>query len=246
MMRSTYTRGLVWGLCSLSLSWLFPKLALAADPGPSRERDDAELGSHQRNVRVDLGLRTQFISGAGFDPFSENDVLNQFSSSASIAFWARDRLSLAGVVGFDYGASSARARSNEASLDIRRFLVAPEVRYHLLPVLALTARLGPTLTREAATLAGGLDTDLAKTAWLFGFDATAGAAVEVWGYANPTSHKPRLWVTGEAGYGYTASNRLSLEPRDPGLAPQRATPVELGELSLGGPLFRITAALSFW
>ena len=125
-------------------------------------------------------------------------------------------------------------------------MVAPEARYHLLRVLALTARLGPTLTREEATLSGGLDAKLTSTAWRFGFDATAGAAVEVFGYANPQSHQPRLWVTGEAGYGYTASNRVSLTPGKPAQAPQRLTPVDLGELSLGGPLFRITAALSFW
>lgn len=233
------------GLCLLALSSMCPALARAADTGPSRE-DPNDLGTHQRNVRLDLGLRTQFIKGAGYDPFSENDVLHQFSTSASVAFWARDRLSLAGVLGFDYGASSASARSNRASLDVRRFVLAPEVRYHVLRVLALTARVGPTLTREETTLSGGLDTELSRTAWRFGFDATAGTAVELWGYANGASHKPRLWATAEAGYGYTASNRLSLEPRDPARAPQRAVPVELGDLTLGGPLFRITAALSFW
>lgn len=244
-MRSTNTR-LASGLCLLALCWLCPRPAAAADTGPSREEDPNALGTHQRNVRLDLGLRTQFIKGAGFDPFSDNDVLHQFSTSASVAFWAHERLSLAAVVGFDYGASSAHARSNEASLDVRRFVLAPEARYHVLRVLALTARLGPTLTREEATLSGGLDTELSKTAWRFGFDATAGAAVELWGYANGNSHKPRLWATADVGYGYTASNQLSLTARDAEAAPQRLTPVELGELSLGGPLFRITAALSFW
>jgi hypothetical protein len=213
---------------------------------PSRDDAASDLGTHQRNVRLDLGLRTQFIKGAGYDPFSDNDVLHQFSTSASVAFWARDRLSFAGVVGFDYGVASARARSNEASLDVRRFVLAPEARYHVLRVLALTARVGPTLTREQTTLSGGLDTELSNTAWRFGFDATAGAAVELWGYANGASHKPRIWGTAEVGYGFTASNQLSLKPRDPSVAPQRSVPVELGELSLGGPLFRITAALSFW
>jgi hypothetical protein len=173
-------------------------------------------------------------------------VFHQFSMSASAAFWAQDRLSVAAVVGFDYGASSASARSSEASIDARRFLLAPEARYHLLRVLVLTAKLGPTLTREEVTLSGGLDTELSQTAWRFGFDATAGAAVELWGYANGSSRKPRLWVTGEGGYGWTASNQLNLRPRETGQAPQRLNPVELGDLSLGGPLFRITAALSFW
>lgn len=235
------------GLGAIALLVGYAAPAAAADRvEAASSAEPGRLGNHQKNVRIDLGVRTQFIKDAALDPFSENDVLNQFSMAASFAFWARDRLSLAGVVGFDYGATSARARSDDASLDVRRFLLAPEARYHVLRVLALTARLGPTLTREEATLAGALGTDLSKTAWRFGFDATAGAALELWGYASGTSNKPRLWVTGEGGYGWTASNRLNLKPVDARQAPQRLAPVDLGDLSLGGPLFRITAALSFW
>jgi hypothetical protein len=223
-------------------------ICVCASPAAAETNDVDRnaLGSHQRNVRLDLGLRTQFIKSAGFDPFSENDVLHQFTTNASFVFWTRERLSVAAVLGFDYGASSARARSSQASLDVRRFLIAPEARYHVLRVLAVTAKVGPTLTREEVTLSGGLDTDLSKTAWRFGFDATAGAALELWGYASGASHKPRLWVTAEGGYGWAAPNRLSLRPVDAGEAPQRLSPLELGDLSLGGPLFRITAALSFW
>jgi hypothetical protein len=236
---------LVAAACAVTLLLVRP--ALAADAVVSTARDAAQaLGTHQRNVRFDLGVRTQFIKGAAFDPFSEHDALTQFTTSASIAFLSRDQLSLAAVAGFDYGGSSAHARSDEASLDVTRLVLAPEVRYHLLRVLALTARLGPTLTREKATLAGGLDTELSKTAWRVGFDATAGAAVELWGFASGTSRKPRLWVTAEGGYGYTASNRLTLKPLVASQAPERFESVELGDLVLGGPLFRITAALSFW
>ncbi len=228
------------------LVWLCAKPASAADAVSASPEAQHSLGSHQRNVRFDMGVRSQFIKGAGFDPFSEDDAFHQFSTSASIAPWAKGRLSLAAVVGYEDGDTSARARSDRASLSIHRFVLAPEARYHVLRVLALTARLGPTLTREQATLSGALDSELSKTAWRLGFDATAGAALELWGYASGASHKPRLWLTAEGGYGYTASNRLTLEPADSGAAPQRLVPVELGELSLGGPLLRITAALSFW
>ena len=248
MIRIRTTSSRRWGAaaCALALSCSFAAQARAADAEPQRADAPDALGSHQRNVRLDIGLRTQFLKGAGYDPFSGNDVLHHFSTSASLAFWSHERLSLAGVAGFDYGMSSARARSSEASLDVRRFVLAPEARYHVLRVLALTARLGPTLTREEATLSAGLDTELSKTAWRFGLDATVGAAVELWGYASGASRKPRLWASGELGYGYTAPNQLNLKPRNESAAPQRAVPVDLGELSVGGPLFRITAGLSFW
>lgn len=242
MRQTTRPRALVVTVCSL-LGALWTATAAAADAEPSPE--DSALGTHQRHVRLDLGIRTQFINSAAFDPFSENDVLNHFTSSASATVLTRGKLSLAGVVGFDYGATSARARSDSASLGVTRFVLAPEARFHVLRVVALTARIGPTLSRQSATLTGA-DAELSKTAWRFGADATVGAAVELFGYASGASHKPRLWVTGEGGYCWTASNQLKLEPTRSNAAPLRSVPVELGDLSLSGPLLRITAALSFW
>ena len=220
--------------------------AQAQDAGAAPPADQRALGNHQRNVRLEIGARTQFIKSAGFDPFSTNDVLPQLSLGASVTVWRQDKLSLAGVAGFDYGSTSANLRSDRASLDVRRFVLAPEARYHLLRILALTAKVGPTLTREAAEVSGALGSTLLKTGWKFGFDATAGAAVELWGYESGVSPKPRLWLTGEGGYGWAAPLKLTFAPETAGAVPQRLTPLDLGELSLAGPLFRLTAGLSFW
>lgn len=213
---------------------------------PASEADPQALGNHQKNVRVDIGARTQFVNSAGFDPFSKNDVIGQLSLAASYTVWTRDELSLAALVGFDYGGASANVRSDATSLDLRRFTLAPEARYHVLRLLVLTAKVGPTLTREAAEVSGGLGTPWSKTGWKFGFDATAGAAVELWGYRSGAAHKPRAWLTAEGGYGWTAPMRLDLAPDDAGTVPQRLATLDLGQLSVAGPLFRITAALSFW
>jgi hypothetical protein len=208
--------------------------------------DDGSLGNHQKNVRFDLGARTQFIKGAGFDPFSERDALTQVSLGASWAFWAQDALSLAAVAGFDYGGSSAMARSDKAELDLARLALAPEARYHVLRVLAVTAKLGPTLTREAVSLSGGLGSTLQKTSWKGGFDATAGVAVELWGYASGSKHRPRLWFAAEGGYGWSSAMKLKLEPESSGAVPQRLVAPALDDLSISGPLFRATVALSYW
>jgi hypothetical protein len=207
--------------------------------------DPHGLGNHQKTVRLEIGARTQFVNSRGLDPFSTNDVLPQLSLGVSFAFWKQDKLSLAAMAGFDYGGSSANLRSDKASLDLRRFTLAPEARYHVMRILAVTARVGPTLTREAAEVQGPLGTML-KTGWKFGFDATAGAALELWGYESGVSSKPRLWLMGEGGYGWTAPMDLTFTPEDGANVPQRLTALDLGELSLAGPLFRITAGVSFW
>lgn len=234
----------------MALGVSLPALLLAA---PARAQDAAApdpeaeaLGTHQRHLRLELGARTQYVSSAGLDPFSENDAIPQLSLGASYAFWAHDKLSLAGVLGFDYSGWSAQARSADASLNLHRFALGPEARYHVLRVLAVTAKLAPTLTRQAAVLTTGVGSDLKDVAWKAGFDATAGVAVEVFGFHSGKSRLPRLWLTGEGGYGWTASNDLVLRPDDAGDAPQRFQPVNLEDLSLSGPLFRITAGVSFW
>jgi hypothetical protein len=222
-------------------------LASAAQAaGPTDTHAGDSLGTHQKHVRFDIGARTQLVADEGLDPFAKNDVIGQFTAQASWAFWARDALSLAAVGAFDVGGRSAPARSATASLDLRRFTLAPELRYHVLRVLALTAKVGPTLTREQVEISGGLDSPFRKVGWKLGFDATVGAAVELLGYRSGASHKPRLWLAGEGGYGWTAPMNLVLSPEDAGAAPQRLAPLTLPDLSLAGPLFRVTVGLSFW
>jgi hypothetical protein len=239
--------------CSSTLVALGLSLPAALLGAPAHAQDRAEpdagvqaLGSHQQHLRVDLGARTQYVSSAGLDPFSENDAIPQFSMGASYAFWSRDKLSVAGVFGFDYSGWTSRARSADTSLDLKRLSLGPEARYHVLRVLVVTAKLAPTLTRQSATLSSGVGSELTKVAWKGGFDATAGVAFEVFGYHSGKSRLPRLWLTGEGGYGWTASNDLVLRPDDADDAPERFQPLDLEDLSLSGPLFKITAAVSFW
>jgi hypothetical protein len=228
----------------LSASTL-PAAAQDAGTEPS-EAEKAALGTHQRNLRVSLGMRTQLLKGSGYDPFSTNDALNQVSLGASWAFWAQDQLSIAANLGYDYGGSSAVARSDQAELQLHRFKLAPELRYHVLRVLAVTASVGPTLSYQRASLSGALQSDLVRTQWKPGFEATAGVAAELWGYKSGASHRPRLWIIGEGGYGWTAPMALGLKPESPSMVPERINPLSLDDLSVSGPLMRISAALSFW
>lgn len=241
-MSRTYRLSFAAALVGAALPLLTAGTAVAQD---TTEPDENALGTHQKNIRFDLGTRVQFVGSEGLDPFSENDVMPQLALGASWGFFASDALSLAAVGGFDYGATTSHARSNATSLDLRRFTLGPEARYHLFRILALTAKVAPTLTRQAAEVSTGLDSDLRSVAWKFGVDATAGAAVELFGYHSGTSRKPRLWVTAEGGYGWTAAHQLDLKPIEAGDAPQRLTPLELEDLSMSGPLFRLTVALSF-
>ena len=225
-----------------ALSLFTTRSALAQD---RPEENPEALGTHQKNIRVELGTRVQFVGSKGLDAFAEHDVVPHIALGASWGFFASDALSVAAVGGFDYGGSTSSARDNVTSLALHRFTLGPEARYHLFRVLALTAKVAPTLTRESAEVSSGIESDLRSLAWKFGFDATAGAALELFGYHSGASRKPRLWVTGEGGYGWTASHDMVFRPIAESDAPQRLTPLKLEDLSLSGPLFRVTVALSF-
>ena len=48
--------------------------ARAASAQDTTEPDANALGTHQKNFRVDLGTRVQFVGSEGLDALSENDV----------------------------------------------------------------------------------------------------------------------------------------------------------------------------
>jgi hypothetical protein len=240
-----YTRLVSFAGLLTAAAWLGCARSARAEDLTQPTSSATSLGSHQRNLRLDLGVRAQFIESAGLDPFAVDDALPQVTLGASYAFLAQGRLSLAGAAIFDYGGSSAQARDNRASLDISRFALGPEVRYHVLRVAAVTLRVTPTLTRMAASLSSGVGSDLVETAWKAGVDATAGAVVELYGYASGESRSPRVWLSAEGGYGWTSPTSLTLSPESGGQVPQRLQPISLPRLSLSGPLFRITGAVSF-
>ena len=62
------------------------------------------------------GVRTFYIKGAGYDPFSSDDGFVQFSLAGSRALVRRNDLSLAGGIGLDVGGSSAHARGSATDL----------------------------------------------------------------------------------------------------------------------------------
>src|SRR5688572_26742644 len=104
MSRNRFTFVVAW--LAAALPALTCRTAAAQD---RPEEDPNALGTHQKNVRVELGTRVQFVNSVGLDPFAENDVLPQLALGASWGFLASDKLSLAAVGGFDYGGSSSRA-----------------------------------------------------------------------------------------------------------------------------------------
>ncbi len=208
--------------------------------------DDGSLGRHQQHLVLGIGVRTTFIADAGFDPFSEEDALPQVTLDAGAVLWTSDALSIAALVGWDYGSSSSSARGAQTSLDVHRLWLAAEARYHLLRRLYAFGRLAPALLESKATLNDAtVNAQREASSWVMGADLSLGAAYEVVGHKNGAVRSARGWLGLEGGYGWAASSDLMLEVEEDAAAPSRTAALDLGELALRGAFVRANLNLTF-
>ena len=150
----------------------------------------------------------------------------------------------AGALTGDVGTRSATARGAPTSLYALRLLLGPEARWHLMPQLYLFARPSAGVLRTVAQLdEGSTGATLKASAWSFAVDATAGAAFAVIDLRRHAGDL-RFWLIADGGYGWAATSDLLLAPEDD-TGPKRTAELDLGELALGGPFFRIAAAATF-
>jgi hypothetical protein len=225
-----------------------------AEPAPSPEPamvdepelpDDGSLGRHQQQLFVSAGMRTSFISDAGFDPFSDTDALNQFALHLGAVVFTSGSLSVAALGGWDYGKAEGTARGSSTELNLHRLWVGAEGRYHVLRRLYGYGRLAPALIQSSATLQDSVAGSTREaSSWVFGADVSLGAAYELFGHQNGAVERARGWLALEGGYGWAASSDLMLEA-DADTAPVRTAALDLGELALRGPFLRVQAAVSF-
>lgn len=225
-------------------------------PGPERapadsrpDEDDlptAELGTHQSHWVTTFGIRTAFIPNEGLDPFATTDTLVQTSLGGGRTVFANGSLSVAAIAIWDFGSREAEARGAPTTLSVHRITAGPEVRWHLAPWLYGFARPMPAaLHTDAAIGDATTGENLSQKTWLFGFDATAGAAVQVLGRRSGNSRRVRLWLQAEGGYGWSASTDLALRADPDGDGPVRLAAVDLGALAIRGGMFRVSANLTF-
>jgi hypothetical protein len=219
--------------------------ALAAAGGPARAQTEAQLVETPAKVgprlwEGTLGVRTVFIKGAAFDPFSSGDAFSQFSLSGARVVVRRGRLALVGGAILDVGASDSTARGAPSELSLTRISALVEGRYQPWSRLYGFARVAPGFLHGSASMtdasspAGG---SLGTSFNAFSVDASAGAAFRI---AAIGSTGLAAWLTGEGGYGWAPSERLLLTP-DLGADQSKAGGLDLGSLTPGGGFFRVAS-----
>ncbi|HVY37883.1 MAG TPA: hypothetical protein VHM31_08105 [Polyangia bacterium] len=190
------------------------------------------------------GVRTLYIKGAGYDPFSSDDAFVQFSLAGTGALVRRNQLSLAGGIGLDVGASSAHARGSATDLHMTRVSALVEGRYQPASRLYFFARLAPGLLHGSAQIddaSSPAGATMKATFDTFALDAGAGAAFRLGRIARP---QLGAWLVADGGYGWAPAQSLVLAP-SLGSDSDKAGSLDLGTLAPRGGFFRLALALSY-
>ncbi|HXU63287.1 MAG TPA: hypothetical protein VN962_16415 [Polyangia bacterium] len=190
------------------------------------------------------GVRTAYIKGAGFDPFSSNDAIVGFSLSGTRVLVRDGDLSLAAGVGLDLGTSSASARGVPARLSLTQVSALAEGRYQPWSRFYLFGRLAPGLMHGAATLDDHTSpngSELTDGFDLFSLDVAAGGAFCLGAIGTA---RVGAWLVADGGYGWAPSHHLVLSPSLNGDQDKAGT-LDLGTLAPRGGFFRIALALGY-
>lgn len=226
-------------------------VALGLPPARARDTfddagvpDDGSLGTHQNHFWVTLGVRTTLVKTSGFDVFAGDDALTQASIAFGRVLFSDGPWSFASALGWDVGGRSSNVRGAATSLDVHRFTLNPEVRYHLFHRFYAYGRVGAGGALVSSSLEDPIvGRERSRAPLCFTLDASAGLAFEVLGHKSGLSRTARGWLALDGGYVFTTPTQLVYS--NDSSSPARSAPIGLGDLALSGPSARLSAAISF-
>ncbi len=189
-------------------------------------------------------MRTLYIKGAGYDPFSSNDAFVQFSLAASRAVVRSGPWTLAAGLALDVGGATGSARGDKTSLSLTRLSVLAEARHQTMSRYYLFGRLLPGYLHGSASLddfSSPVGPSLSASFDTFAVDASAGGALRL---IDIGTARLGGWLVVDGGYAWAPAQHLVLSPQL-GSDQSKAGGVDLGSLAARGGFFRIAVALSY-
>lgn len=194
--------------------------------------------------QVTAGGRGSLYRGAGYDPFSTNDVLPQFSTTVTWSLPRRPGSAVSSAVGVigEIGQSNAQARGADADLSVTRVGLVLEERFSPTRWGYVFARVSPGwMAVEAKLRDPASPATLQSSSSSFALDASLGLAANL----NPGVRGVGFWLVGDGGYGWAPSSELALTPALASADAAKAGTTSLGTLAPRGAFFRAGVALSF-
>jgi len=200
------------------------------------------VGDPNKMWLITGSVRETFVGSRGFDPYSGNDALPQWSFAGSRTLWSRGRLSFAAGAVWDVGGSSATSRGIDSGILANRFAATAEGRWHPRTWGFAFVRLSPGANVVNARMNDpSAPGTLTTTQWSFSGEGSIGAAITP--MTSPGG--PRIWLTPEIGYSYATSTQMRLAPKNEKDITGTSSKTDLGELALSGVYFRVGVGVSF-
>jgi len=191
-----------------------------------------------------VGLRSMLVRSAGYDPFSGNDVLAQFSLGIERLVLRSDAFVFAAGIGGDYGQTSSIARGASSELAVGRISLIAEGRYQPWERGYGFVRFAPGWLGMKATLTDASAPNAVTLEDSFGVlsaDISAGAAARL----SPAPDPIAVWVSLEGGYSWAASHHLRLAPGAAARDQAKLAPLDLGTIDPRGVFFRLALAITY-
>jgi hypothetical protein len=230
-----------------------PPTVIVANPAPPPMTPDTPAAQRPEGaprydlIRINAGARIGYIGNSGFDTYSSNDVLPQFSIDGTFPLLTSGKLVLAAGAGWDVGGRSDSIRGLTSSLGVHRFYVPIEGRYHFKPWLYGFGKSAPGAAAMMASVKDPSVPDtISATGWAFSADASIGASVLMGPRSNMDKRTIRFWLTPEIGYGFTTKASLNMNPnRDQEFALGSDESTTMRALALNGFFWRASVGTTF-
>lgn len=204
--------------------------------------DDDDAPAREATWQGTAGLRTMLIRDRGFDPFATTDALPQLSLGIERVMLRRGRMAVAVGLALDSGTSDATARSADSHLRLIRGSIPVELRVAPHPRGYVFGRVAAGWMRIDASM-----TDASSPVTMSGnfsalsIDAGAGVAARV----SPNRSVVGVWLSADAGYSYSPSHELVLQPGLGDADRSKAGALTLAPLAARGVFGRIGVALTY-
>lgn len=204
-------------------------------PAPPPDPNTLPFTYHQKHVDLALGIRVASATHEGLEFFSESPVLPEFVARAGTALFAVDRFALAALLEVGVAGTGAPVREAESHLNLTRFSLGVEGRYHFHHRMYAYARVAPGFELAGASLTWDLTSEMRDNSAAFQIDGALGAALRLAGSSDGRVRTPRLWFFLEGGFRYASAHKLVLAFPE-GTGPSRAEPLTLSPLATTGGL----------
>jgi hypothetical protein len=214
--------------------------ALAALSLPSPARADASPEFH-----LSAGVRGLLLPDAGYQPYSNDEVMFQAAFTGGITFLRARNVSLIAFAEWDVGVTSATARDASAALAMHRIGGGLEARFGLGRRFFFAVKAAPAaISLYGSIEQQGMSEPLLARPWTWALDTTGSIGVLL-GTAAGRRAPVRFWLGAELGYAFAGQATMAFSPDVDSTDTRHFGTVMLPAFRPSGGVSRISLSVSF-